>query len=513
MLSRSWLGALGLRGRIAGAVLVTAVVTLVVAAIVLLPRLESSLRRSAQQTLSHNLSAAAVRPLTHLTLTALPAGLQGTQYYATALHELAALQSKEDELAGQVGATSVIMVGYIDTSGHGAPLLNRDRAQVQFIDPVAVADAWLSGRTVLGIATIAGTPYAFEAIPILRSDAVLWVSKSINEIPGAVHTVRVAFLLAALAALALTFLLAIPLSATVVRRLQRLRQAALRLAADGATGELPEAGAVAEMRVDRGRDEVGDLARTFALMQKRLQRQEAARRAFVATASHELRTPLASLDAMLELIHEDLKRDQVDVEDAQVLLERARLQTRRLSGLASDLLDLSRIDAGVQIRSEAVELAELGRAVLAEFELGAHERGVAFALNEPEGPVWGLGDPGSIAQILRILIDNSLRVAPNASEIEVQIGAEPEPSLSVVDHGPGVPDDEREMIFERFKRGRSTGGEAGFGLGLAIGRELAERMGGALVLASSRGNGAMFTLTLPAARAPVHDTVPSAAQL
>jgi signal transduction histidine kinase len=322
--------------------------------------------------------------------------------------------------------------------------------------------------------------------------------------------VRIAFLLAALAAMVLTFLLAIPMSATLVRRLQRLRQSALRLAADGAAPGGADGDGVAEVPVDRARDEVGDLARTFALMQRRLRQQEAARRAFVATASHELRTPLASLDAMLELLAEDLTVGAVDVEDAQVLLERARLQTRRLSRLASDLLDLSRIDAEVRLRSEAIELGELSRAVLAEFELGSQERGVTFVLREPETPVWALGDPGSVAQILRILIDNALHVAPSATDVEVAIRADPVPSLSVIDHGPGVPEEEREMIFERFKRGRTTGGEAGFGLGLAIGRELAERMGGRLVLASGADEGATFRLTLPVAHAPIEDPLAGA---
>jgi signal transduction histidine kinase len=75
-------------------------------------------------------------------------------------------------------------------------------------------------------------------------------------------------------------------------------------------------------------------------------------------------------------------------------------------------------------------------------------------------------------------------------------------SLSVCDRGPGVPPDERELIFERFQRGRDTTGQAGFGLGLAIGRELAERMGGSLVLEDTDRPGASFTLTLPVARAP-----------
>ena len=107
------------------------------------------------------------------------------------------------------------------------------------------------------------------------------------------------------------------------------------------------------------RDEVGDLARTFALMQQQLRRQEEARRAFVATASHELRTPVASLDGLLELLDEDLQSGQPDLNDARTLLDRARGQSRRLGRLAADLLDLSRIDAQTDLRSEPVELGEL----------------------------------------------------------------------------------------------------------------------------------------------------------
>jgi signal transduction histidine kinase len=80
--------------------------------------------------------------------------------------------------------------------------------------------------------------------------------------------------------------------------------------------------------------------------------------------------------------------------------------------------------------------------------------------------------------------------------------------LSVSDGGGGVPPEERELIFQRFKRGRQTSGQAGFGLGLAIGRELATRMGGDLVLEAGDGPGARFTLTLPAAEAPQEEPLP-----
>jgi signal transduction histidine kinase len=309
-----------------------------------------------------------------------------------------------------------------------------------------------------------------------------------------VKQVTRAFTTAAIAGLALTLILGMGLAATLVRRLRRLRQAALRLAEVGPPVEVPG---------DRARDEVGDLTRTFATMQRRLQQQEEARRAFVATASHELRTPLASLDGMLELIDDDLRAGEPDIEDARDLLQRARAQSHRLGRLAADLLDLSRIDAEVQLRSEPVELGELSRAVLAEFELGTSERGVTTTLDDAVGPVWALGDPGSVARILRILLDNAVRATPPNSEVRVELQNGDGPvALSVSDAGPGVSDAERELIFERFHRGRGAGPQAGFGLGLAIGRELAERMGGDLVLDERDGPGATFTLRLPAATAP-----------
>jgi signal transduction histidine kinase len=106
---------------------------------------------------------------------------------------------------------------------------------------------------------------------------------------------------------------------------------------------------------------------------------------------------------------------------------------------------------------------------------------------------------------LRILLDNAVRVSPYGAEVKVELRNGPGATLSVCDHGPGVPPEERELIFERFQRGRETRGQAGFGLGLAIGRELAERMGGVLVLEDEEGPGARFTLRLPAAQAPEED--------
>jgi signal transduction histidine kinase len=405
-------------------------------------------------------------------------------------------------LTSRLGATEVALIGFMDLSGHGRPVLgpprDPDRPDPVFPD---VARAYQTGQIQNSFETSNGQ-YVRAAIPLRRDDAVLSVYKSIDQIPGAVQAVRNAFELAALVGLVLTALLAFPLAARLVRRLQRLRLAALRVGAHGTGADFP---------VDRARDEVGDLARSFAIMQRRLGQQEEARRSFVATASHELRTPLASLDGMLELLADDLRDGAVDLADAAALLERARVQSRRLGRLAADLLDLSRLDAEVALRSEPVELCELSRAVVAEFELPSLDRGVEVVLAQSCESVWALADPGSVARILRILLDNALRVAPRGSQVTVELGSAPTPWVSVRDQGPGVPPEERALIFERFKRGRDTHGEAGFGLGLAIGRELAHRMGGELAFVDSDRPGATFTVTLTPAQAPAEEGVPAAA--
>jgi signal transduction histidine kinase len=218
----------------------------------------------------------------------------------------------------------------------------------------------------------------------------------------------------------------------------------------------------------------------------------------VATASHELRTPLTMLQGTMELLEEDL-RDGADIEDAQDQVVSARRELRRLSALAGELLDLSRLDAAVQLRSEPVELGEVARAVAAEFELRAVERGVRLDAVPPPESCWGRGDPDAIARVVRILIDNALRYGPPGEPVAVTATCTSSVAcVEVADRGAGVVPEERERIFERFHRGRTSGPEGGFGLGLAIGRELAERMSGSLELADG-DDGTRFVLSVPAA--------------
>jgi len=278
------------------------------------------------------------------------------------------------------------------------------------------------------------------------------------------------------------------LSRRLVRRLGVLRDTALNIGPD------------TQVEPDPGADEIGDLSRAFAEMQRRLRKQEQARRTFVATASHELRTPLASLRLMLGLLSEQLETADPDLEDARDQAAAAQRQTERLSQLAGSLLDLSRLDSGLPLRRDVLALDDTCRAVIAVFGPRAEAAAAPIELTAP-GHCWAAADPGAVAQIVRILLDNALRFSPAGAPVRVDVGAEDgRATVSVTDAGPGVAAEDRERVFDRFERGRDTAGDSGFGLGLAIGRELARRMDGDVRLEDGDGGaGARFVLTVPAA--------------
>jgi signal transduction histidine kinase len=301
--------------------------------------------------------------------------------------------------------------------------------------------------------------------------------KSLADTGAAARVIARALLVSAAIALVVALAAGTALAGRLVRRLTALRDTSLRLA---------ELGPLAEVQDDGARDEVGDLTRAFASMQQRLREQEQARRTFVATASHELRTPVTSLRLMLHSAIEELEAPEPDVQDMREQLARAVAQTDRLGALASELLDLSRLDAGLPLRAERVDLVELTRSVIAEFQPHALRLHAA-------GPVWATAAPGGVAQVVRILVDNALRYGAGPIEIEVA-----DTVVVVRDGGPGVPERDADRIFNRFERGVDAAGNSGFGLGLAIGRELAHRMGGELALTGGPP-GAEFRLTVPAA--------------
>ncbi len=271
----------------------------------------------------------------------------------------------------------------------------------------------------------------------------------------------------------------------VTLRLARLEQGAQRIA-------------VGEFGVpigDATPDELGQLARAFDLMQTRLEQADRVRKEFVANASHELRTPLFTLSGFMELLDDE----DLDDETRAAFLREMREQVSRLTKLATDLLDLSRLDAGAfDVEHEPIDMASAARGLVREFRGLAAGHGSRISLVRPASHLPNaVGDEQRVQQIGRALLDNAIRHNPDGTEVRVAVTAEDGiVRLEVADAGRGIDPESAQHLFERFYRGEATTA-SGSGLGLAIARELAERMDGRLDLVSSDGE-TRFALTLPA---------------
>jgi signal transduction histidine kinase len=487
----------GLRGRLLAAFVVTSALTLVVAATVLYGPLQSKLRSQSVENLRDAVTNSRGVFADALDKEILPpdppepgaASIDPAQRREV-IDRRTRIGTAAFELRQRIEMR--VMVDAEDADGATLPdfFYDSDFAPTSPDATIAALEAEREDRTVQ---TVRGDEVTV-AVPLFKPGGpkgVLVAQRRLTEVTAAVEQVQNALMAAAGIGLLVAIALGVMLSSTLLRRLGRLRAVALRISADGPDAPAPR---------DRGRDEVGDLARALARMQEELRRQEAARRSFVSTASHELRTPLTMLQGTMELLEEDLRDGRLDIDDAQVQVTNARRELRRLSTLAGELLDLSRLDAAVQLRSEPVELGELARAVAAEFQLRARDADVEIDVVPPADGCWGRGDPDAVARVVRILLDNALRYGPPGQVVTLSTTCDDgHAGIAVSDRGPGIPAEEREHIFERFHRGRAAGAESGFGLGLAIGRELAERMGGSLQLAAGDPPGACFVLTLAAA--------------
>jgi signal transduction histidine kinase len=294
--------------------------------------------------------------------------------------------------------------------------------------------------------------------------------------------VRDRILLSGAIALMLALAAGLLLAFRLARRIKELESRARRVARGDMTVRFP---------VDRD-DELGQLAVALDDMQRQLSQLDSARKRFIATASHELRTPIFSLGGFLELLQDE----DLDAETRDAFVTQLRGQVERLGKLATDLLDLSKLEAGsLELRPEPTDLRVLVQAVTSEFgpRLARHDSAISLKLGSGTGEAEV--DPERVAQILRILIDNALAHTPQGTDMLVTADRQDgRVQLAVRDFGHGIKRQSLERLFEPFY---SAGDNQGSGLGLAIARELAERMDGRLSVEALSGR-TTFTLELPA---------------
>ncbi len=325
-----------------------------------------------------------------------------------------------------------------------------------------------------------------EAIPLTGTDATL-------------HRLLVLELLvsgAVLIALAGATWLIIRLS---LRPLQKMADTAGEIAA----GDLSQ-------RVEQtdNRTEVGRLGNALNVMLGRIEAafrereaSESRLRRFVADASHELRTPLTSIRGYAELFQHGLADRPADLDTA---MRRIDSESTRMAGLVDDLLLLARLDQGRPLEQEPVDLSTLAADAAQDARVIDPSRTVRF---EAPASCPIIGDDSRLRQLLGNLVSNALAYTPAGSPFEVVVtrlpsedGAAAQARIAVVDHGPGIPPESTEHIFERFWRSDPARVRAhgGAGLGLSIVSAIADAHGGRVSVAETPGGGATFAVDLPA---------------
>ena len=432
-------------------------------------------------------------------------------------------QIKED---GAIWAGAAATAGYqssiagdpVDWGGYAETVSSQmDGARIVFFDPdpgdperiVAVGDSAESSDDILedelavkaagageygtGTVTRQGERYAEVAFPpqqiaagVNPTSPWMLVSVPLSDTVETVGLVQRRLVYAGVIALAIALAVGFVAARMFARRIHRLERAADRIAA----------GQFDQPVVDKGDDELGELARAFDRMRQRLAHLEHARREFIANASHELRTPLFALAGLLELLDDE----DLDEETRREFLTTAREQSDRLTKLATGLLDLSRLDAGrLHVERETVELDALAEVLADEFRVVAQASD--HSLEVLGASASAVADELRVLQIGRVLVENALLHTPTGTQLRVRTRSrDGRALLSVEDDGQGIPQEHADHVFERFYR---VNGEvtSGSGLGLAIARELAELMGGQIEFESRPGR-TVFTLSLPAAALP-----------
>lgn len=320
------------------------------------------------------------------------------------------------------------------------------------------------------------------AVPVIRDGrpvGAVRVTQSVAAVHRAVRTAVLGLGLVGLIVLALGLLAGLVIAGQVGRPIRRLEAVARRVA----SGDL---GARAKLE---GSSEQRSLAGSFNDMTDRIARLVHAQRDFVADASHQLRTPLTGVRLRLE---EARALDEGRASSAEV--EAAIAEVDRLSHTVDDLLVLS--SAGErQLSGAAVDLGDVAESAVERWRVSAAEKqiGLRHESGGSGGSVWAVAP--DLDRALDALVENAVRYSPPHATVTVESGPG---RIEVRDRGSGIDEDEAELVFERFHRGRSgRAGPPGSGLGLAIARELIRRWGGEVTISSRPGGGTVAALELP----------------
>lgn len=247
------------------------------------------------------------------------------------------------------------------------------------------------------------------------------------------------------------------------------------------------------IELDRGKDELHQLADSFNNMIARLDESFEAERQFTSDVSHELRTPMSVIMAQCEYTLDEERTPQ-EYERALRLIRR---QGRKMTKLINDMLDFVRLERrGTNYQIEKLNLSALVNSVCEDMSL-IRERGISLE-HEVEDEIWVDGNPALLSRLLSNLISNAYRYGKDDGHIKARLKkSQDEVTLSVSDDGIGISREDKEKIFRRFYQADSSRTGSGTGLGLSMVKEIASFHGGSMSVESEPGKGSEFTFHLP----------------
>jgi heavy metal sensor kinase len=354
----------------------------------------------------------------------------------------------------------------------------------------AAIQAVLDGNSVTRSFDVRGGKFRSRLIPIRRDSevgGVLEVARSEDDIRDTLRTLLLILGISYPAALVVASFGGVFLAGRALSPVDRLTQMARRISAE-------DLGKRLDLQLPD--DEVGRLARTFDEMIARLDEAFARQRQFTADASHELRTPLTAMKGQVEVA---LSKPR-DVAAYQQVLQAVNEDVDRMIRLVGSLLTLARADAGqLPLARESIDVRSLVASAVEQVRPLAEERRIALN-TEPGSQLHVAVDEDLMLQLLLNLLDNAIKYTPTGGQVTLDWDAKNgQVELSVHDTGPGIGSEDLPHVFDRFYRvdkARSRA-EGGAGLGLAISRWIAQAHRGDIVVRSTPGQGATFTVRLP----------------
>ena len=338
-----------------------------------------------------------------------------------------------------------------------------------------------------------GPDFRAIAVVLPTTGDTLVVAQSLQAVERTKHQLIVLFLIVGLIVLLMIAVAARYVIQIGMRPLENVEKTAEQIASGDLSARLPDA---------KPTTEVGRLVGSLNTMLSRIEESFAARsesegrlRRFVADASHELRTPLTAIRGFAELHRQGAVAGESDTKELIARIERESL---RMSALVEDLLVLARMDQGPKMEIKPVNLSE----VVTDAVESARAAGPGHLITLDAGQeIYALGDENRIHQVVANLLANARIHTPVGTQIKVSIkNSEKEIQVIVSDNGPGLSDENREKIFERFYRvdpSRQRTGVEGSGLGLSIVDAVMRSHGGHVSVDSKVGEGSTFTLHFP----------------